>query len=133
MSRRFYVALVPSILMLGSETLVTMLCILSKMGSLHNQAARQISGKIHQRMQKGVWSDPPIGEALADACMETIGVYITCRQNTAAQYIATQPIFGIIMAEEQRPARQCCCTGGSRQGFGLGMGDRWRRRGTRWS
>ena len=86
-----------------------------------------------QRLRNRGWEYSLIGKALADAGLEKIGVYITCRQNTAAQYIATQPIFGIIMAEEQRPARQCCCTGGSRQGFGLGMGDRWRRRGTRWS
>ena len=38
-----------------------------------------------------------------DAGLETIGLYVTCRQNTMVQYIATQPIFNIAMEEDQRP------------------------------
>ena len=73
------------------------------MGSLHNWAARQIFDRMPQRLRNGGWYYPPIGEALADAGLETFGVYVTHRQNTMAQYIATRPIFDIAVAEERRP------------------------------
>ena len=77
--------------------------ILRAMFSLHNRLARQISVIMPQRMTNGGWYYPPIGEALADAGLETFGVYVTHRQNTMAQYIATRPIFDIAVAEERRP------------------------------
>ena len=45
---------------------------------------------------------PPSGEALADADMEMIYVYVICRPNTVTQYIATRPIFDIAEAEASR-------------------------------
>ena len=41
----------------------------------------------------------PIGEALAEAGMGTIGYYITHRYNSVPTYISTQPFFEITMAE----------------------------------
>ena len=70
---------------------------------LHNWAAHRIYDRMPQRLRNGGWYYPPIGEALADAGLETFGVYVTHRQNTMAQYIATRPIFDIAVAEDRRP------------------------------
>ena len=43
-----------------------------------------------------------MGEALADAGLEAIGIYVTCCQNIMAQYIAAHQIFDISVAEERR-------------------------------
>ena len=46
---------------------------------------------------------PPIGETLADAGLDIIGIYVTRHQNTMAQYIATRPIINIAIVEGCRP------------------------------
>ena len=47
-----------------------------------------------KRHTDGVGVYPPIGALLSMVGLEGIGVYIDRRQITAAQYIATCPIFG---------------------------------------
>ena len=44
---------------------------------------------------------PPIGSALEMVGMEEIGVYISCHQNTVAQYTATHPIMDLCLAAER--------------------------------
>ena len=51
----------------------------------------------------GTWVYPPIGSALAMVGLDEIGLYITCRQNTVAQYIATHPIMELCCETERRP------------------------------
>ena len=84
-SGRFYVALVKSVLLLGSETCVATLHILRLMGSCHNWVAHWISDRMHQRMWNILWGYPPIGEALVDVGLEMIGIYFTCHQHTMDQ------------------------------------------------
>ena len=100
-SGRFYVAVVKSVLLFGSEMWVLTPRILRAIGSLHNWVARWISGRMPQRLRNRGWGYPPIEEALENAGLETIGIYITRRQNTVAQYIATRPIFDIAVTEER--------------------------------
>ena len=50
MSGIFYVTMVQSELLFGSETWVVTPCILRMMGSLHNWAAHRISGRILQQI-----------------------------------------------------------------------------------
>ena len=49
------------------------------------------------------WDYPTIGEALMDAGLETIGIYVNRRQNTVAQYTSTRNILDIAVAEERSP------------------------------
>ena len=102
-SGRFYVAVVQYELMFGSKMWVVTFRILRAMDSLHNKAARRISGRISQRLQNIGWYYPPIGEALEDVVMERIGIYITCIQETVTQYISTWMIFDIAVSEDCRP------------------------------
>ena len=46
---------------------------------------------------------PPLGEAMREAGLEEVETYITQRQNTAAQYIATRPILDLCEEAERRP------------------------------
>ena len=66
--------------------------ILWELGILHNRVVQRISVPM-ARLQNGQCNYPPIGEALEDAGLGAIGVYITCRHNSVAQYIAPQSIF----------------------------------------
>ena len=95
----FYVTVVQSVLMFGSETWVVMSCTLWEMGGLYNWSARHISGRMPQRLHSEVWDYPPIGEGLADVVLEKIGICVTHGQNTLAQYISTWKIFNIKLAE----------------------------------
>ena len=45
---------------------------------------------------------PPIGAAMTTVGMDDIGVYITRRQNTVAQYIATLPIMDLYLAVDRK-------------------------------
>ena len=53
------------------------------------------------RLWNGLWEYPLIDEALAGEGMEPIGVYIF--HTIVAQYITTNPIFDISVAEDRRP------------------------------
>ena len=55
-----------------------------------------------KRQRDGTWVYPPIGTALEMVGMDEIGVYITLRQNTVTQYIATRPIMDLCLAVEWR-------------------------------
>ena len=82
----FYVAVVQSILIFGSDSWVIMPCIMQALGSLYNWVIRKISG-LMPWCQNGKWEYPPIGETLMDLGLGTIGGYITCHHNSTAQYI----------------------------------------------
>ena len=56
-----------------------------------------------KRQPDGTWLYPPIGAALTMVGLEEIGVYISRRQNTVAQYIANHLIMDLCLAAEQNP------------------------------
>ena len=62
-----------------------------------------MTGMVPKRQRDGKWLYPPIGAALELVVLEEIGVYITRRQNTSAQYIATLPIIDLCMLAEWKP------------------------------
>ena len=55
-----------------------------------------------RRLQNGTWYYPPIGKALEDAGLFSIAEYIARRQRTVAEYVATRPIFDLVMEEERQ-------------------------------
>ena len=71
------------------------------LGSLHNWVEQWISGWITW-CRNGRWQYLPIGEALSDAGLDPIGVYIYQRHISASQYISTRPIFDLSNVEERR-------------------------------
>ena len=49
------------------------------------------------------WVYPRIGSALTTVGLNDIKVYIACRQNTVAQYIATRPIMEFCLETDWSP------------------------------
>ena len=76
---------------------------------------------------------PPIGEALSDVGLDTIGGYISQRHISEAQYIATRPIFYLEVVEENqtRSRKPYFCGNkreyGSEMMVGVHMSHRWSR------
>ena len=58
-------------------------------------------GPKYQR--SGTWVYPPIGVALAMVGIDEIGLYISPRHKTAAQYIVTRPIMDLCLKAERNP------------------------------
>ena len=65
-------AVVQSVLILGSESWVVNPNIMRLLGGLHNWVAQCTYGRMPW-LQNSLWDYPPIGEALAEAGLEKIG------------------------------------------------------------
>ena len=63
--------------------------------SFQNMVVQRLTGRKTRRKVKGRWEYPPLAAAMEEAGFEEIELYITRRQNTVAQYIATQPIMDL--------------------------------------
>ena len=73
------------------------------LSSFEHKFARQLTGR-HPRIRGGGnWGYPFLEEAMVEAGFEGIGTYVTRRQNTAAQYIATRPILDLCERSARRP------------------------------
>ena len=62
------------------------------LGSFYKLAIRRIWVRM-PRCQNGRWEYPLISKELAEAGMESIGEYISCRHTSVAKYLSTRPIF----------------------------------------
>ena len=56
-----------------------------------------------RRQAEGIWEYPPFGDVMKVAGIEEIYSYISRRQNTVAQYIATHPILDLFLDKVRRP------------------------------
>ena len=71
-------------------------------GFIH-QAVCGVAGMGHKYQWYGTWMYPPIGAGMEMVGLDEFGVYISCRQNTVAKYIAAFPIMDLCLAAEQNP------------------------------
>ena len=65
---------------------------------------------------------------MVEAFLEGIGTYVTKRQSTAAQYIATRPIMDLCERSARRPGRRCIGGGGNSTFYiwrGQRIGQKW--------
>ena len=70
---------------------------MQELGSLHNWVEKWIYGWMPW-CHNGRWEYITIIEALSDAELDPIGGYIYQHHISAAQYIATRPIFDLAVA-----------------------------------
>ena len=97
-SAMFYKAIVQSVLLYGSETWTITERMRLTLQGFHHRVARRLTGKMPRLIPAtGEWEYPPIGEALNEAGMETIDVYIKRRPNRLAEYVALHPVFDLCM------------------------------------
>ena len=90
-------AVVQSVLLLGSYLWVVTPNILRLMGNIHNWVVQRITGRMPQ-CRNGRWYYPTIGERLPEAGLETVGEYISCLHTSVTQYITTRSIFDLVVA-----------------------------------
>ena len=94
-SGHFFKAGVQAVFIFGAEMWVLTPRMYQDLCSFHHRVARRITGSQLKRRGDGIWDYPPLAAAMAEAGFEEIGVNVTRRQNTFAQYLATQPIMDL--------------------------------------
>ena len=99
---RFYVVMVQVVLLFGSETWVLTPRLEKSLEGFHHRAVRRMASMGPKRQRGGTWLYTLIGAALTMVGLEEIGVYITCCQNTVAQYIANRPIMDLCLTAERK-------------------------------
>ena len=101
-SGNFFKAVVQVVLLFGVETWVITPRIERALDSFMHGSARQITRNQPQRGGGGQWTYTLLKVAMREAGFEGIWKAITRRQNTVAQYIATQPILDLCERATQR-------------------------------
>ena len=65
------------------------------LGIFQHGFTRRIKGGQTKIWEEGGWEYPPLAAATEEAGFEDMGAYVLKRQDTAAQYIATQTILDL--------------------------------------
>ena len=50
-----------------------------------------------------MWVYPLLDYSMSEVGMQEVETYVSCRQNTGAQFIATRPIMDLCLEAERRP------------------------------
>ena len=90
-------------LLFWAETWVLNPCMEQSMCRFQHRVEQRLTRKQPRRRGDGSWNYPPLEAATAEAGLEEIGVYVTRRQNTLTQYIATLPILDLCEWSMWRP------------------------------
>ena len=90
-------------LLFGAETWVLIHRMERALSIFQHKVARRLFGRKPRRKGGGSWEYPSLEEVMVEAGFEGIGTYITRRQNTVAQYIATRPILDLCECFTRRP------------------------------
>ena len=97
----FYKAVVQSVLLYSCETWVITSQVLDVLKGFHNRVARRLSGKRPYFLPaENKWVYPPSEEALEEAGLFPVEHYISVRQNTLADNVATRPILELCRESE---------------------------------
>ena len=60
------------------------------LGRFHHRVDRSITGMQPRQGRDGVWIYPLMEATVADTGLQELETYVSCRQNTVAQYILTR-------------------------------------------
>ena len=102
-SGNFYTAVAQAVLLFGAETWVLTPRMEKDLDIFQSRFANNITGRQPWQNKDGSWEYPLLAGALREAVMVGIHTYITQRQNTDAQYIATRPILDLCNRATHRP------------------------------
>jgi len=92
----FYKAVVQAVLLYGAETWSVTPVMLRALRGFHHRVARQLTGKVGRYLpREDRWVYPPIDEALEEAGLFPIEVYLNRRQNHLVDYVATRPLLDL--------------------------------------
>ena len=98
----FYTAVTQQVLLFGVESWVLTKNMESALDAFQGRVARRLTGQQPRRGRDGKWFYPSLSGALKEAGVVRARTSVLRRQNTVAQFIATQPILGICKVAERR-------------------------------
>ena len=99
----FFKAVLQTVLLFRAETWVLNPHMYQALRSFQHRVAQWLTGRYPRQRGERRWEYPLLAAVMAEAGFEDIGVYITRKQNTVAQYIATRPILEIYEKPVRRP------------------------------
>ena len=102
MSRNFYIAVTQHVLLFRAETWVLTKRMEAALDAFQGRVAWRLTGSMPRRGRDGKWLYPPLAGATKEAGIVRARTSFLQRQNTVAQFIATQPILGICEGTERR-------------------------------
>ena len=102
-SGNFFKAVTQAVLLFRAETWVLNPRMERALSSFKQRVARRLTGRKLRRRVGGSWEYPSSEEAMTESGFKGIRTYITRRQNTVAQYIATRPIMDLYERSTRRP------------------------------
>ena len=91
----FFEAMVQQVLMFGAETWVVSPMMERALSAFIHGATRRLTGRQPRIGRDGKWSYPSLEGAMNEAGLTDVRTSINRRQNTAAQYIATQLLLDL--------------------------------------
>ena len=97
-SFQIYLAVVQSVMLYRLDTWVMAPRVGSVLGGFHHRVDRRLVGMQPLQGRYGVWVYPPLEEVMAEVGLQEVDTYISRRQNTVTQFIATRPIMGLCLA-----------------------------------
>ena len=100
-----YLAVVKLVLLYGSETWVLTPHMQRMWGGFHYRVARRLTGRQPWKGRHKGWVYLPLEDTMVEAGLQEVKTYVSCLQNTMAQYIVTRPIMDLCLAAE-RSSRQ---------------------------
>ena len=103
MSGFFSKVVTQAVLLFGTETWVLIPRMERGLSSFRQRVVRHITRTQPRIYGGGSWEYNSLEEAMVKSGFEGIGTYITRRQNTVAQNIATQPIMDLCVKSSRRP------------------------------
>ena len=102
-SAKFYVAVVQSLLLYGSETWVLSKTALARLEGFHIRAAYKMAKEnVPRRGPDRRWEYPKSEDVLKECGLQTIGEYIKVRRDTIAAYVVDRSIFRDCMDSERK-------------------------------
>ena len=102
----FYVAMVYTVLLYGSNNWVMYLYIGRTMRGLYHRVVHMLLEKHPRRSTDGTWVYPLLAEETVEAGIQEVEAYVAHHQNTAAQKIASRKILELCLAEERCPEKR---------------------------
>ena len=97
-SGHIYLVVVKLVLLYGSETWVLTPRMQRVTVGFHHRVAHRLMGRQPRKGRDGGWVYPHMEDAITEAGLKDVETYISCRQNTVAQYIANRPIVDLCLA-----------------------------------
>ena len=101
-TRSFYTAVTQQVLLFGEESWLLTKRIESDLDAFQGRVARRLIGRLPRHGRDGKWVYPPLAGVLKEAGVVRARTSFLRRQNTVAQFIATQPILGLCEVAERR-------------------------------